>query len=396
MADRGIDVELLCLRATLTDAEGARQLKSRFRVRSAPYVSLPVIGGMLKAMVTKPGWFFSSLTRAIADTASSPKILIKTLGIFPKCCYFATQLAGQDVDRLMAFWASLPARASWWISGYTGIPFVTWAHAGADIYHKAHQTDAALRTVIEGADFVLTCNQANIVYFGKMFSPETMKKVHYHPHGVDLERFQPKSNGGTQGETRIHMLSVGRLTEAKGFHYAIDACVLLKERGIPFSYRIVGEGPMREQIVSTIEANGLGDSITLLGYQEQSNLPPEYERADIYLAPSVVAKTGGRDGLPNVVLEAMASGVPVVGSDAVGIPEAVEHEVNGLLFPPADPSALADAIQSLASRPAERAVMGQNAAKLVQARYGRRQCMDRIHQIYRTSAQDVPEWPPKA
>jgi glycosyltransferase involved in cell wall biosynthesis len=279
------------------------------------------------------------------------------------------------------------------MSELTGIPYATWAHAGADIYNRNHQTEAALLTVLRGARFVLTCNQANVEYFGRILERAALAKVVYHPHGVDLERFEFREDvrpEDPQGVTT--MLSVGRLSAAKGFHHAVEACAELARRGVDFRYRIIGEGPLRGQIETAIREHGLEGRVELLGYREQSELPAEYYAADLYLAPSVVGPKGARDGLPNVVLEAMASGSVVVGSNAVGIPEAVEDGETGVLTVAGDPVSIADGIERLMKDPDLRRHIRTRAVRLVHARYGRGQCMDRVAEIYGSRGDRVPEW----
>ena len=400
MAAHGLQVELLCLRSRLTEAEAARDLRSRFQVWSAPYLSPGVLASTLRTFIRRPIWFLRSLIRAIADTIDSPRILVKTLAILPKCCHLAGQIqTGRRIDELveetllMAFWASLPARGAWWMSELTGIPYATWAHAGSDIYNRNHQTEAALLTVLRGARFVLTCNQANVEYFGRILEQDALAKVVYHPHGVDLGRFEFREKEpprDPQGATK--MLSVGRLNPAKGFHIAVEACAELARRGVDFRYRIIGEGPLRGQLESAIRKYGLEGKVELLGYREQSELPAEYYAADLYLAPSIVGPKGARDGLPNVLLEAMASGAVVVGSNAVGIPEAVEDGVTGVLAAPGDACSITDAIERLAGDPVLRGQLRTQAVRLVHECYGRRQCMERVAEIYGSRGERIPPW----
>ena len=156
MAARGVQVEIFCLRSRLPPGSGARALLSRFVVHRTPYLSARALGALLITLVRNPGIFLRNLWHSVRETVGSPRILIKTLGILPKCCLFARIVNRDgDLDLLQAYWASLPGRAAWWISSLTGVPYGTWAHAGADIYNRRHQTEAALRTTLSGATRIM-------------------------------------------------------------------------------------------------------------------------------------------------------------------------------------------------------------------------------------------------
>lgn len=424
---RGLDLEVLCLRSRLSKDGDTESLRGVFRVHRSPYLSLPVLGAALRALIRRPGVCVRSLGRIVADTWTHPRILVKSLGIFPKCCLFASRLSRDRPDWIQAYWASLPGRAAWLLARLTGIPYGTWAHAGADIYNRKHQTEPALRTILADAGLILTCNQTNVGYFERILPRATMRRVVYHPHGIDLGRFRMESSdtpdghrpvgptdghpparplGGhssaqpldrhppargtdghssareTDGRRPVRLLSVGALGEAKGVAHAIRACRLLQDRGLDVEYRVIGEGGLRPALERLIDELSLGERIVLAGARPQEELPGEYRRADIFLVPSVIGARGARDGLPNVLLEAMACGLVAVGSDVAGIPEAIEDGVTGILVPPGDPAALAEAVARLAGDPEPARRMAREAHQRVVARYSRQSCMDRLVQIY--------------
>ncbi len=388
MSRRGFEIEIFCLRTRLTDSEGGRDLLRRFRVHREGYLSPRALGALVRLAARHPGRFLRSLAAAIVETAPQPRLLFKTLGVLPKCCLFALEMPRSRVDWIQAYWASLPGRAAWWISRFTGIPYGCWAHAGADIYNRGYQTLPALRRTLGEASLVLTCNRKNVDYFEQVLDAVTLERVHYQPHGIDVAFFAHTDAPRTGGECiaaragqettapEIRLLSVGRLSATKGFHVAVDACRILRDRGLAFRYRIIGGGREHEPLDSLIRRFGLEGSVTLLPPCAQADLVPQYQWADLFLVPSIVGRDGERDGLPNVVLEAMASGRTVIGSDAVGIPEAVLPDRTGQLVPPGDPVALADAIEKLARFPEERRRLAEGARRLVEERYARERCMD--------------------
>jgi len=392
MLDRGIEIEIYCLRSRLPKGPMPEFLVRRTLVHRAPYLDVRTAGAVLRFLVTRPAPVLTSLARAIADTAGNPRVLVKTLAIFPKCCLFARDLQRRRVDLLWAYWASIPGRAAWWISILTGVPYGTWAHAGNDIYDRRHQTDTALRTIVSGASLCCTCNEANVRHFRTILSPQAMAHVHLLPHGIDLAQFEMRTQGlpettSARTDNRpapgvIRLLSVGRLGPAKGFQHAIEACDLLRKRGLRVHYRIIGEGRLRQELTARIASLGLESNVILTGAIEQHLLPHEYRHADILVMPSVIASHGDRDGLPNVLLEAMSCGLPCIGSDALGIPEAIRNGETGLLVPPGDPTALALAIERLAEDPAGARRMALAARRLVEERYARSECLNQLAQLF--------------
>jgi glycosyltransferase involved in cell wall biosynthesis len=137
------------------------------------------------------------------------------------------------------------------------------------------------------------------------------------------------------------------------------ACALLQQRGLPFTCDIVGYGEQADALQALIQAQGLDGHVRLLGKLAREQVLERYAAATVYVQPSRIAADGDRDGIPNVLLEALACALPVVATDVSGIPELVRHDHNGLLVPPDSPEALADAIASLIASPARAADLGR-------------------------------------
>lgn len=137
------------------------------------------------------------------------------------------------------------------------------------------------------------------------------------------------------------ILSVGRLVEKKGFEDLIRACAWLREGQVEFRCEIIGTGERREALKALIAELDLEQHVTLVGPRSQDEVLRAYRRATVFALPCIVASDGNRDGLPTVLLEAMAVGLPVISTRLVGVPEIVEHGVDGLLVEPGDSAALA-------------------------------------------------------
>ena len=146
------------------------------------------------------------------------------------------------------------------------------------------------------------------------------------------------------------MLGVGRLVAKKGFDVMVDACAVLQQRGVPFDALIVGQDD-KDGDALRAKIAALGDRRRgCPGAMGPEDLLAEYRRAGALCMPCRLLPSD-RDGIPNVLVEAMAAGAPVVATNVSGIPELVEHEVNGLLVEPEDPEALADALSGCTTTP---------------------------------------------
>jgi len=202
--------------------------------------------------------------------------------------------------------------------------------------------------------------------------------VHLVPHGVDLERFVPQPLPDTEV---LQLLVVGRLVEKKGFHVLIATAARLHA---PFQLNIVGEGPEEKRLTELIRRHRLESKVRLCGPKTHEDLPEAYNRAHVLVAPSIMDQTGDRDGLPNVVLEAMACGRAVIASDVGAIGSAVIHDETGLLTRPGDAESLAAAIDLLARQRSLLTQLGMQARERVQREYDVHRCTERFHNLLRS------------
>jgi glycosyltransferase involved in cell wall biosynthesis len=261
---------------------------------------------------------------------------------FFEAAYLTDILFREPVDHLHAHFASTPALVALYTHRLRGIPYTFTAHA-KDIY----VTDPEVfRTKLEEARAVITCTQYNRLFLSKQYGPLCDGKVHSIYHGLDVAQFDFQlPTRVDSGEPMI--LSVARLVEKKGLSDLIAAADILRRRSRVFHVEIIGSGPQREALKAQVKQLRLTDRVRLPGAQAHDVVCLAYQRASVFVLPCVIASNGDRDGIPNVLLEAMASGVPVVSTPVSGIPELIESGHDGLLVPPNDPAALADAIDKL-------------------------------------------------
>src|SRR5215469_10921029 len=261
---------------------------------------------------------------------------------FLEAAYLTDILFRAPLDHLHAHFASTPSLVALFTHRLSGIPYTFTAHA-KDIY----LTDPEVfRAKLEEARAVVTCTQYNRGYLMKQFGRVAEHKVRCIYHGLDISQFKfsPCRDDET-GEPVI--LSVARLVEKKGLEDLITAADILRRRGRTFKVEIIGTGPLRDALNTHAQRLGLADRVRLMGAQAHDAVCVAYQRATVFVLPCVVASNGDRDGIPNVLLEAMASGLPVVSTPVSGVPELIESGVNGLLVSPHDANSLADAIERL-------------------------------------------------
>ncbi|MGO2658867.1 glycosyltransferase [Mycetocola reblochoni] len=264
-----------------------------------------------------------------------------------QACLLAAEVITGRITHLHAHFATAAGRVARLAAAMTGIGYSVTAHA-KDIYHRDVDR-GVLRTLIADAHHVVTVSDVNLRHL-RALAPEHAARIHRVYNGVDSERFPFREEPAGTGDA-LHVVAVGRLVEKKGFEVLIEAARIAGEAGLDLRVDIVGEGERRESLQAQIRRSGLEGRVRLLGARTQDGVRELLTRADVFAAPSVEGADGNIDGLPTVLLEAMALGVPAVSTTVAGIPEAIDDGVHGLLVAEADPHALGDALRRLADDP---------------------------------------------
>ncbi len=203
-----------------------------------------------------------------------------------------------------------------------------------------------LEELIWRAKFVVTVSDFSAELLRKRF-PLSARKIHRVYNGIDTGSFplaRPARN-----PPRI--VTVGRYIEKKGFDDLIAACAVLRDRGVAFECRIIGEGPLEAELAAAIERADLRGRVELTGPKPMAEVAATLQGARVFALPCVEEADGGMDNLPTVIAEAMAAGLPVVSTTLAGVPEMVADGATGLLVPPRSPEKLADALERLLKRP---------------------------------------------
>jgi len=194
---------------------------------------------------------------------------------------------------------------------------------------------------------------------------------------IDFEEFTAEPQEPTQTETTT-ILSVGRLTWQKGHLYAIHAIRLLIDKGFHIKYRIAGEGPERDHLSFWIKKLHLENDVELLGEQPRAVIKNLLCNSSIFLHPAVY------EGVPNAILEASAMELPIIAAAIDGVPEAVKDNTTGILVPPANPKALANALMNLLQQPNQRKEMGKQGRRHIAEKFTRQREIEEWLALYRS------------
>jgi ABC-type multidrug transport system fused ATPase/permease subunit/glycosyltransferase involved in cell wall biosynthesis len=272
-----------------------------------------------------------------------------------------------EVYHLHAHFSHGATTVTWLASLITGLPFSFTAHA-KDIYCKSLNPAGLLSRKMNAAEFVATCTETNRKHLQGLSS--TPVHCIYHGLNADFSRLLCEQVSTTKRSSHLRILAVGRLVPKKGFDVLIEACANLKSLGVSFETLIIGEtGEHEPELRNRIAHHGLETHVKLAGPTTQSELVREYQRATVFCLPCRVLANGDRDGIPNVLMEAMSCGLPVVTTDVSGIPELIRNGVNGLLVPPDEPVAMTRALQRLQEDPCLAASLGCEAVKTIRENF---------------------------
>ena len=273
----------------------------------------------------------------------------------------APQLRREGITHVHAHFASSATSVAHYLHHLCGMNYSFTAHA-KDIYIESVSDDVLVRKMAL-ASFVVTVSDYNKTHLSELAPGVPIERIY---NGLDLTQFS--ANGTHPDETPL-ILAVGRLVEKKGFDDLVRACALLRDRGIAFRCDIVGTGSEESALSALIGELHIQDVVHLSGPMPREDLVRLYPRASVVVAPCVIGADGNRDGLPTVLIEAMALGVPVISTPVTGIPELVRDGETGVLVTPNNPEELAGAIASGLADPVRAQEMAEAGRALIEERF---------------------------
>jgi len=333
---------------------------------------------MVGALVRRPLFTLQWSARLLASVHREGRKALRAIRYLPAAEELIQVLRRERVTRIHAHFAGIPSTVAWVAAAEVGVPFSFSVHARDAFVEPQFVAEKA-----RAADRVFVCNSAAAERLAAMVGPADRPKVALVPHGVPLRRY-PLRADPPAGPPLI--LGVGRLVEKKGFIHLVRAIARLKQAGIEARCCILGEGPERPYLHREIAAAGLRDTIAHTGWLPEEEVLLAYARARVLAVPSVVARDGDRDGLPNVALEAAAIGLPIVATSVGGIGDLVRDGETGLVAREGDAEDLAEKILAVLKDPEGAMARARRAREEVEARFDQEQCIRRLLALLGASA----------
>ncbi len=311
----------------------------------ANYIALPenpftpaVFWKVLRLKLSYPRRFLRAWLAFFALGHRKPAKIGRSVVCFFRAIAVLQTIENRGINLIHGHFMTAPTETALYLSILSEIPFGCTGHA-----MDLHQDSSGLRKKALEATYIATCTAANAQFLQEEnLAPRP--KVHVIYHGIDLP---DRTSTVTRSGHEFTFLAVGRLSPKKGFAILLDACHLLRQKGFRFQCRIIGQGPLEQKLRQKIQTFGLSDCAEMRGFVPPNKMRGVYESSDALVVPSILMPDGDRDGLPNVCLEAMSYGLPIIGSQVSGIPEGVIHGENGFLVQPDDAPGLSDAMAAL-------------------------------------------------
>lgn len=356
LIERGVDVRILSLKPALekmVQPQAAALLDRVLHPASAPRTLAATLGVMLR----RPLLTLKFLGTMMRELWRQPRTFAKSLVALSRALGRVGDIRAFNPQLLHAPWATCPATVAWFVSRLLDRPysFTSRAH---DIFVEDHM----MARKLESAALAVTITRHNVRY---------MERWMPYPGATPVQVIHSSLNPSElpfvrSGRLPHKLLSVGRLVPMKGFDVLMTALSELKSRGVEFTCTIIGEGPERSRLQRMSRSLGLQDLVEFPGAMAQTDVLGHMSEATLMVLPCVVTPQGQSDGIPNVLMESMAVGLPVVSTRISGIPELIKDGVNGRLVPTRDPGALADAVQTLIRNPGQRQSFAEAGRRTVE------------------------------
>lgn len=271
------------------------------RARYFPFFSFDILRANLFRFYRTPWSYIKLFAQVLRENLPSSKFLSRALFLFPKAVRMAEQMVDEEVDHVHAHYATHPVLVAWIVHQLTGLSYSLTVHA-----HDIFVDQTMLPTKLRDSAFVVAISAFNRDFLVQTVGETIGAKTHVVHCGIDPFKYQRKMEVATANE-RFEIITVGSLQAYKGQIYLLRACEMLRERGVIFRCRVIGEGEERPRLEAFIAAHQLDDHIELMGALAQDEVARCLQTADCYVQPSVITETGKMEGIPVSIMEAFAS-----------------------------------------------------------------------------------------
>lgn len=334
-----------------------REAEHTLYIKNTPITE--VLTSHLRLLIRSPLDYGRMCLEAARCTKWDPSRLFKAVAYLAEAGVLIDWMQSQEVSHVHVHFANPAATVALIASRYGDISYSLSIH-GPDVFYNVDKQ--LLREKIKAARFVRAISHYCLSQLQRLIPYEQWDRCHIVRCGVDPQQFSPVD--GRQENAVAQLLCVGRLVSAKGMHTLLNSCRRLSQEGVPFQLTFIGDGEDRQSLTSLAQSFGIDGQITFAGALGQNEVRQAYQQADLFVLPSYA------EGVPVVLMEAMATGIPVIATRITGIPELIEHGKEGVLVPPADSGSLAAAIAELIRSPERRREY---------ATLGRQKVLERYH-----------------
>ncbi|MFO7947999.1 MAG: glycosyltransferase [Armatimonadota bacterium] len=341
--------------------ENAKHLAQRTVYRPHPLAFSSILA-LIMAPFHGPFGFLAALRFVISHAIREPGATREMVVAFVAACYFKLHVPSGQMRHIHAHFATFPSTVGLVLAEMLGVGFSMSAHA-RDIF-----TDEArmMQVKVSGSEFVACCTDYGARQLQKKHGIMETAKIRVIRHGLDFDEFTvgPHVDRGTPLLT-----SIGRLVEKKGFPILLRSAAILASNGVDFEMALIGDGPLRGELERLLNGLGLAERVHMPGVLPQEEIRGVYRVTDVFALTPIVAASGDRDGLPNVLIEALAAGIPTVATDVGAISELIEHGVTGLLAGPGDVQQIAEYLEEALVNQDLRRRLSANGRALVHRDY---------------------------
>lgn len=378
----GVPVALHAMRAPdklLHDSDWAVAMNRRTELMY-PLPLVAMFFSLLAAPFRFRGRFFSALWNAVFGRREHLRARLAGIAHLVVAVHWATGIkkSGRPVSQIHSQWINSCGTIAMYGAWLLDAPF-SWTGHATDLFRNR----CALLDKIERANFIVCISTFHRDFYLKHGARPEQLVIAY--CGIDLSWFYPPTAARDPNKT-YRIVSSGRLVEKKGFSDLIDACKILVDRGEKFECVIGGSGPLEAELNAQIKRLDLADRVSVTGKALlQEKIVDFMHGGDVYVLPCVWASDGDVDGLPQMIMEAMASGLPAISTRLVGIPDLLHHEDTGLLVEPNQPAQLADAMARLMHDPALAARLSENGQQLLKKTFDLDNCLEPLIDKFRQS-----------
>lgn len=290
-------------------------------------------------IANSPIKYSKTLLDAILNEEINPFRHLKLIYHFFVSPYIAMKMQRKDVRHIHAHFLNVPATIAMYCSKLLGISFSITVHSAGE---NGLKTMIGLRAKLREVKFICAISNYNKEYISKSIYP-SREKTYVVRCGIDASAYRWKENQDITG--KVKLISIGRFVEKKGFKYLLEGARLLKKENVVFKLCMIGDGPLKPGLKKLARDYDLNEEVVFKGAVSHENVKAELGKSDILIVPSVESKTGEKEGIPVVIMEAMASGLLIIATEHAGIPEIVKNKVTGILIPEKDPPAIIEAIK---------------------------------------------------